>query len=203
MPARLLAPLATGPPALPRASYFRSRFPRASRMKSRPWSGDRRAVYETLERKRVSADNQATIFKAGTYVVPDVMKARPSLKKRLASLPLRSAAFIVQWNVWRCRSFSIAPNGLTKSSLMATALWPINLIEVSDYFLATTNRSTINIQTSSKLSAGFQKIRSSMERLSLSTNRVVRISICFRTTRTLHVLRPLQLFRESSVLGPI
>lgn len=63
-------------------------------MKSRPWSGDRRAVYETLERKRVSADNQATIFKAGTYVVPDVMKARPSLKKRLASLPLRSAAFI-------------------------------------------------------------------------------------------------------------
>jgi hypothetical protein len=43
---------------------------------------------------QVSADSQATIFKAGAYVVPDVMKARPSPKKRLTSLPLRSATFI-------------------------------------------------------------------------------------------------------------
>ncbi len=59
---------------------------------------------------------------------------------------------------WLDRPSKSAPQ--KKSSLMATVLWPPNLIEVSDYFLATTNRSTINIQTSSKLSAGFQKIQS-------------------------------------------
>jgi hypothetical protein len=40
-----------------------------------PWSGDYRAVYEALERERFSADSQATIFEAGTYVVPDAIKA--------------------------------------------------------------------------------------------------------------------------------
>ena len=54
-------------------------------MKSRLWSGDRRAVYETLERKRVSADNQATTLKTGTYVVPDVMKVRPEKEACLSS----------------------------------------------------------------------------------------------------------------------
>ena len=59
-----------------------------------PRSSDHRAVYETLERKRVSAHSQATIFKAGTYVVPDVMRTRPSLKKSLVALPLRSVVMM-------------------------------------------------------------------------------------------------------------